>query len=155
MREVFALEDIFNVMIELETLGNIHYDNMKGLTDVLSLKVLFESLAKQEFAHKKLYEKYKKEIISFNSDKVDDEYRAYMDVLLEQTVKFLSESREVTNFQNGFDISIQLEKDTILFLNEIRLLIDSSYYESIDRIISQEKGHLRALFEYKNKLKLV
>lgn len=153
MREVFALEDIFNVMIELESLGNLHYIKMKELTDVAGLKVLFEKLATQELAHKKLYTNFKKEIVSFNSEKVDDEYKEYMDVLLEQTVKFLNESREIIDFEKGFEISVQLEKDTILFLNEIRSLVDANNYEAIDRIIAQEKSHLKALYQFKNQIK--
>lgn len=153
MREVFTLEDIFNVMIELESLGHGHYNKMKELTDVAALKVLFDKLATQELAHKELYTKFKKEIVSFNNEKVDDEYKGYMDALLEQTVKFLNESQEIDDFDKGFQVSIQLEKDTILFLNEIRGLVDANYFVAIDRIIAQEKSHLKALYEYKDQRK--
>lgn len=152
MSELFSLEDIFNVMIELEALGNIHYSNMKDMTDNAKLKVLFEQLAKAELAHKELYKKFKKEIINFKHEKVDEEYKEYIAVLLRQTVQFLDESRSVSDFEKGFNISIQLEKDTILFLNEIRSVVESTYYGAIDQVIEQEKSHLKSLYEYKEKI---
>lgn len=152
MKEVFSLEDVFNVMIELESMGSVHYSNMKNMTDNSKLIVLFDKLSKQEFAHKELYIRFKTEIVTFSSQKVDDEYKAYMDCLLTQTIGFLSENREVEDFEKGFAIAIQLEKDTILFLNELKEIIGSSHTEEIDRIILQEKSHLRALYEYSQKI---
>lgn len=153
MSELFCLEDIFNVMIELETLGHTHYNQMKEMTNNAKLKVMFEQLAKAELAHKELYEKFKTEIINFNHEKVDEEYRDYMDILLNQTVRFLGESREVVDFEKGFAISVQLEKDTILFLNEIRSIVDATYYDAIDKVILQEKSHLKALYKFKEEIK--
>ena len=41
MSEIFTIEDIFNIMIELEKVGSSHYSNMKDLTDNYKLKELF------------------------------------------------------------------------------------------------------------------
>ncbi|MBS3994987.1 MAG: hypothetical protein KGZ33_04265 [Alkaliphilus sp.] len=153
MSELFSLEDIFNIMIELESMGNEHYSYMSDTTNNAKLKVLFKQLAEAELAHKELYEQFKTESISFSHEKVDKEYKAYIEVLLNQTVQFLNESRVISNFEKGFSISIQLEKDTILFLNEIRSIIEASYHEAIDKVITQEKGHLKALYEFKDKIK--
>lgn len=150
MSEIFSLEDIFNVMIGLESLGNVHYTNMQSMTDNAKLKVLFEQLAKAELAHKSLYEQFKSQMIAFNHEKVDSEYKEYMEALLNQTIRFLNESREIADFEKGFDISVQLEKDTILFLNELRGIVDTSYYDAIDQVIVQEQSHLTSLYKYKS-----
>ena len=71
MREVFTLEDIFNVMIELETLGHKHYVEMQEMTDDYKLKELFSLLATQEFKHKEIYTKYKNMNIAFESSKAE------------------------------------------------------------------------------------
>lgn len=151
MQELFSLEDIFNVMIELESLGYEHYIKMETMTKDLKLKALFANLANQEKAHKALYTKYKSESITFDNNKVNDEYTQYMDALLGSTVAFLSRSGEIKDFDHGFDIAVTLEKDTIMFLNEIKSLIGESYSESIDQIIDQEKNHLVALYAYLSK----
>lgn len=153
MSELFSLEDIFNIMIELETLGNKHYLKMKEMTEDIKLKYLFGSLAKAELAHKKLYQDLKVEIISFKHEKVDQEYREYIQALLSQTVKFLDASCSACDFETGFNIALQLEKDTILFLNELRALVEPSYYETIDRVIKEEQSHLKALYDFENKIK--
>jgi len=152
MREVFTLEDIFNIMIELETLGHKHYLEMKDMTDDYKLKELFDLLATQETAHKELYTKYKNMNIAFEESKADDEYKAYMDSLLKGTVRFLEASKEINDFEYGFDIAINLEKDTILLLTELRRIIDTSYHEAIDNITDQERNHLKALYNYKANL---
>lgn len=150
MRETFSLDDIFNVMIELETLGNKHYIEMQLLTEDLQLKDLFGRLATQETAHKKLYTEFKAKNIAFSATDADEEYKAYMDALLKGTIRFLEESREISDFEHGFNIAINLEKDTILFLTELRRIIDPAYYESIDNITEQERQHLKYLYSYSN-----
>lgn len=152
MREVFTLEDIFNIMIELETLGNHHYIEMQNMTDDLELRSLFGQLAEQEIAHKALYTSYKHKNITFNQNEANEEYRSYMDALLKGTVQFLEESRVIKDFDHGFGIAVSLEKDTILFLSELRRIIDSAYYEAIDKIINEERKHLEILYAYKSRL---
>ena len=39
MQELFSLEDIFNVMMELESLGFDHYTKMQEMTSDYKLKV--------------------------------------------------------------------------------------------------------------------
>lgn len=146
MQETFSLEDIFNIMIELETLGNKHYVEMQLMTTDLQLKELFGRLAQQEVAHKELYTKYKSMNIAFNASGADESYRSYMEALLKGTVRFLEASQEIKDFDHGFNIAIDLEKDTILFLTELRRIIDPIYYETIDGITEQERSHLKYLY---------
>lgn len=148
MSELFSLEDIFNVMIELEAMGNVHYSKMKDMTSNAKLKVLFEQLAVAELSHKEIYETFKSNVINFNQEKVNQEYQEYMDVLLKQTIRFLHESSNISDFETGFEIAVRLEKDTILFLNELRSIVDASFYEALDHVISQEQSHLKALYQF-------
>lgn len=151
MHEIFALEDVLNVLIELETLGNKHYTEMASLTDDYELKKFFELLAKQELAHKALYEGYKKQHITFESGGITDEYMSYMDTLLKGTVKFLETNSEVKDFETGYHIAINLEKDTLLFLSELKTIIGKDYDEVIDNVMDQERAHLKALYDFKLK----
>ena len=106
MHELFSLEDVLNVLIELETLGNIHYTEMEKLTDDYKLKEFFGLLAKQELAHKDLYSGYKKTNITFDSSKVSKEYISYMDALLKGTVKFLETNRTMRDFNHGYELRL-------------------------------------------------
>jgi len=134
MREVFTLENIINIMIELEDFGRHHYIEVKAMTDDYKPKEFIGILATQETAHKKLYAKYKNMNITFERNIVNNEYEAYMDSLLKGTVRFLEQSKEINSFEHGINIAINLEKDTKLFLTELRRIIDRQYHEVIDNI---------------------
>ncbi len=155
MQELFVLEDIFNILIELETRGSEHYLKMVDLTSDYKLKELFRRLSEQEELHKEIYTKYKKAHITFDQSKntLDyTEYTEYIRVLLHQTIGFLNEHKEVPTLQEGYTIAISLEMDTITFLLELKKLLDSNYFEALDEIIHQERQHLIALKEIKNSL---
>jgi len=151
MQELFSLEDILNVLIDLETLGSQHYKEMEKLTEDIRLKEFFNRLSTQELAHKELYMSYRDKHIQFKNNKVTEEYAAYIEALLKSTIAFLEENGEVEDFEQGYRVAINLEKDTILFLIEIRTIVDETFHEVIDAVITQERGHLKALYEYKNK----
>ena len=60
-QEIFSIEDVINVMIELETCGNEHYLSLSKQTQSEELKNLFLNLANAEQKHKLRYENFKKE----------------------------------------------------------------------------------------------
>jgi rubrerythrin len=124
---------------------------MATLTEDHELEKFFIVLAKQELKHKALYISYKDQHIPFKSSGITEDYYAYMDVLLKGTVKFLEVSKDVKDFEAGYDIAINLEKDTLLFLGELKHIVEESYHEVINNVMDQERGHLKALYEFKLK----
>ncbi len=148
MQEVFLLEDLLNVLIELETLGNQHYTKMVSLTQNSNLKSLFERLAIEENAHKEIYSRYLAEKINLVSSTATQEYKEYMDSLLKNNLSLLKSSGEVEAFDQGYALAITLEKETILFLNEMKQIICEGCYEDIEFLLNQERMHLRYLLTY-------
>ena len=43
-----------------------------------------------------------------------------------------------------------LEKDTLLFIGEVELLIDTNHKEVFEKIKAEERSHLRALVAYRD-----
>lgn len=150
MQEIFSIEDVINVMIELETCGNEHYLSLSKQTQSEELKNLFLNLANAEQKHKLRYENFKKEILNFEHENVSDDYEAYMLSLLKQTIRFLNETRNQINIEEGFLLAIQLEKDTILFLMELKSMIGQQFNADMEQIISEERGHLKLLYQYQS-----
>lgn len=148
MNDIIRLEDIFNILIELESMGNKLYMEMQLLTSDNKLIELFGTLAQQEEAHKALYEKYKKANIAPNAKVVSADYQRHMSALLAGTIHFIKEHNDTKDFNHGFKIAINLEKDTILFLNELKQVIDPAYNDILDNIIDQEHSHLQFLYKY-------
>ena len=150
MQEIFSVEDVINVMIELETRGNEHYLSLSKQTQIETLKKLFMNLANAEQKHKLRYENLKKEILNFEHEDLSDDYEAYILSLLKQTIRFLNETRTQMNVDEGFRIAIQLEKDTILFLMELKSMIGQQFNADMEQIISEERGHLKLLYQYQS-----
>ena len=150
MQEIFSVEDVINVMIELETRGNEHYLSLSKQTQSEELKNLFLNLANAEQKHKLRYENFKKEILNFEHEDLSDDYEAYILSLLKQTIRFLNETRTQMNVDEGFRIAIQLEKDTILFLMELKSMIGQQFNADMEQIISEERGHLKLLYQYQS-----
>ena len=151
MQELFILEDLLNVLIELETLANKHYLDLADTTKDEELTELFTRLAALELNHKELFKKYKARAVKFTTSKLSVEYTGYMDALLKNTIDFLVNQKKMDSFDEGFSLAVQLEKDTIFFLAETKIIISKEFHGEIDNIMDQEREHLRALLEYKRK----
>ena len=92
--------------------------------------------------------------MNFEHENVSDDYEAYMLSLLKQTIRFLNETRNQINIEEGFLLAIQLEKDTILFLLELKSMIGQQFNAEMEQIISEERGHLKLLYQYQNHLQV-
>ncbi len=149
MQELFIIEDLFNVLVELETLAGKHYTEMATLTNDKKLIDLFKRLAENELLHKELFLDYKSKAITFETNKTSPEYTEYMDALLKNSIVFVQRKEKCANFEEGFNLAVQLEKDTIYFLTEMKTIISKEFHSNIDNIIDQEREHIRYLFEYK------
>lgn len=151
IQEQFVLEDLLNVLIQLEDTGNKHYHYMSTITDNPRLKDLFELLSKQEHTHKVIYEGYKSVFAGEKLNDVTDDYKAYVQVTLKNTIKFLEGHKQVTSLDEGLKIAINLEKDTLLFLNEMKKIVGTKE-EEIERLMDEERGHLAFLYNYQEEV---
>ena len=147
MNELFVLEDVLNVLIELETKGNFNYSFMARQTENPKLHDFFEILANQELKHKAIYEGYKQEFVTFEHSQVTQEYKEYMSVLLKNTIRMLEKTADLNDILQSYDMAITLEKDTILLLIEMKHLIPASRHEEIEKLINEERQHLKFLYQ--------
>lgn len=146
--EKFLLEDLLNVLIELEDTGQKHYHRMANMAADPKLKDLFELLSKQEGTHKVIYEGYKTAFVNRKLNDVTEEYKSYVQVTLKNTIKFLNGHENIDNIDEGLKTAISLEKDTLLFLNEMKKMLGTKEDE-IERLMDEERGHLAFLYNYK------
>lgn len=147
MHEIFALEDVLNVLIELETKGNENYSYMATQTNNIKLHEFFEILAKQELKHKAIYEEYKNEFVTYTLSDLTLEYKEYMEVLLKNSIRMLQKSIDLNDLLLCYDMAITLEKDTILLLIELKNLVPKSKHNDIEQLINEERQHLKFLYQ--------
>jgi len=82
------------------------------------------------------------------------EYLNYVKALAEENI-FAKErtgqllAKKFKTFAAALDMAIGLEKDSILFYNEMKKFVPESEHKPITEIISQEKEHFRKLLEIK------
>ena len=146
MREVFVLEDILNALITLETHGNALYSNMAEQADDLQTRNLFADLAEQELQHKKIYEGFK---TKFNlKTEIEEDYLDYLRELIRSSIQLERVEVRSYNYGQALAMGIQLEKDTILFLNELKGIL-AERADQIGALVQEEKKHLVRLLELK------
>lgn len=159
METVFLIEDLLNTMIALEAYGNQNYRRLSQNTQNLELKQYFFTLSEMELKHKQIIESMLEEVVHFSHVTVDDDYKAYVQSLLRQTVRFLklnevsvalAEEDLLNDFDIAFDLAITLEKDAILFLIEMRELLPKQHHSTVTRLIDEERSHLRYLYDYRD-----
>jgi rubrerythrin len=144
MRESFVLEDILNALIALEEHGNDLYLDLEKRADSLEARNLFADLAAQERRHREIYRGYKNRLALGTA--IDDEYQDYLAELLRSSMHLEQFDRQATSYDQALAMGIRLEKETLLFLGELKTIL-SEKTEEIDELLKEEKKHLQRLLK--------
>jgi len=152
MQEIFLLEDLLDVLIDIEIMGQRQYKALANQVKEETLKELFKALAKQEAAHEKLYKSLKDQYVNYKTSDVDEEYMAYLDALIKDNIDFMKQKKEVMNQEEAFDMAFRLEKDTILFLREAQKHLPEEEHDKIDGLVAQEQSHIVMLRQYRSQM---
>lgn len=147
MSELILIEDILNALITLEEKGSRNYDILAKNADTIETKDLFETLSQKEKEHKIIYESFKKDHIL--SEEVDEEYIAYIDALLKNSFYEDVDFDTMYSFKDGIKYAMNLERDTIIFLSEIKSFVNKSYIDEIELLKNEERNHLKILSDIK------
>ena len=140
MNETYGLDDLLNTLVQLEEAGNRIYTQLAASATEARNRELFERLAAQELLHRTTY-------IAMRDERdfevtPDAEYLDYIGVLIQSTFHLVSKPVDRTD---ALATGIQLEKDTLLFLNEVYNLIGATYGSRIKIIMNEERKHLKLL----------
>lgn len=149
MQETLGLTDVLDVLIQLETLGHDHYARMERDADNPDLKRLFGILSVQELRHKALYVEWKGVFSPHDDQPPTAEYLDYARALLTETISFLNGAVVASDFTTGYNAAVQLEKDTLLLLSELKTFLPSVHHNKVDRVMDQERQHLAHLAAFR------
>lgn len=150
--EKFGVSDLLAAMVRLEQTGNRFYTALSERATDEEEKKFFAHLAGEELRHEEIYAGLAEQYKSAEPQNIMNEpYGDYLDILLNQSFDF-SEA-ELEDRMSAWRIAVGLEKDTLLFINEVQPLIDTKEQHLFDRIRNEERGHLRALVDYRDKHK--
>jgi rubrerythrin len=155
MTILFTGGDLINTAIDIERRGVIFYDIMAKSTENDLARETFQNLADMEREHIKIFEGMLSGTEKSGTDADDSaEYAAYLQSLVDSAVftDDLVASEMATQADSdleALELAISVEKDSILFYYEIRGVMTAKFRPLVDRVIAEEKSHLRQLAELK------
>jgi rubrerythrin len=144
--------DAVEMAMGIETSGEAFYRAVAKKAETLETRVLFEYLADQEVGHYKTFERLGKELADapLMSQEEWEQYQEYLQAtvqsaLFEGPEKALAAAETVTDDKDALRMAMGFEKETILFFYNVREVATGGRKEIVDRIIDEEKKHVRRL----------
>ncbi|MFH1877733.1 MAG: ferritin family protein [Candidatus Omnitrophota bacterium] len=155
MDRYFSACEIVEMGIQIEKNGADFYNGLADMAKNPEARAVFEHLAQAEERHIEVFQRISSDNCRYEPEGAyPDEYFSYMNALAGQYVftrkdKGAELARTVKSYEEGIKLGINMEKDSILFYEEMRRIIPDSDRHLIDGLIAEEKKHLRELCELK------
>jgi rubrerythrin len=153
----FDAAEVFDMAIQTEQNGKAFYLAASAAASDEEVKKIMAFLADAEAHHEVAFRKMKVEATSHAPrETYDGEREEYIDALLRSRVLRDEETgvRAVANMKQdaeAFDFALAFEKDTILFMFEMREILAEEERQKMDVLIEQERTHVRLLLQMKAK----
>ena len=154
----FSGSELINIAIGIERRGIAFYDIMTRSTGNAIARDVFQYLADMERQHAQSFQGMLSEADKYQiPETYAAEYAAYLQALVDSAVftdDFVtSEMATKTNSDiEAMELAIGAEKDSILFYYEMKDIMPQRAQPTVNKIIAEEKSHLRQLSELKKKL---
>jgi len=151
--------EIFEMALQIERKGQHFYSAMAQQADNVHLRDGFHWLANDEKKHIADFEKIRRSIEKIKTSDIDNwaEVSLYFNALIDTKVFPASTdgnslAQELKDEIGSIHISISIEKDTILFLQELSRWVNPGYKKNIEKLIAEEKGHILKLLQMKKEI---
>jgi len=152
---VLSLENLFKIALQIEREGVKFFNRWTQLAETEELQMFFSMLAEEEEDHIRDFMKIAKESRNSGStveisNALEEFYKKFSREVLFNDQEF----NKITNMKQALQVAKKQEIDAQLFYSELRKHIDKSYYNIIDRIISEEQKHYKKISDLQKTLKL-
>ena len=146
----YSIDEILEMAIRTETLGYQFYTGMaEKFRKDEGLVRLFTTLASKEKVHEKTFTDLKATVAKQGAEPVEwDEVSNYMRAFVESEFflgkgKALPSMEQVKTVQDAVRFALGFEKETLLYFYELRSLVKEK--DAVDKVINEEKSHIRWL----------
>lgn len=150
MRSQFQPKDLLESLVRLEQNGEKFYRRMvQKFSNDKESSEFFNFLADQETHHEALYKNLSQQIDDNQSidEEFDDEYKAYIENLIDQIFN-LDSSKVGNDTIDIYRFAIGLEKDTILFIKEVKSILPNFKPELLRKVEAEERGHIKLIQQW-------
>ncbi len=154
----FSGSELINIAIDIERRGIAFYDIMTKSTENATAREVFQHLVDMEREHIRIFEGMLGEADKYQpSETYPGEYAAYLQALVDSAIftDDMLTSEMATRMDSdieAMELAISAEKDSILFYYEMKEIMPRRAQPTVDRIIAEEKSHLRQLSELRKHL---
>ena len=154
----FSGSELINIAIGIERRGIAFYDIMTKTTESNAAREVFQRLADMEREHIRIFEGMLDQADKYQpAESYPGEYAAYLQALVDSAVftDDLVTSELATQADSdveAMELAISAEKDSILFYYEMRNIMPRRAQPTVDRILAEEKSHLKELTGLKKQL---
>ena len=154
----FSGSELINIAIGIERRGIAFYDIMTKTTESTAAREVFQHLADMEREHIRLFEGMLDQADKYQpAESYPGEYAAYLQALIDSAVftddLITSElATQADSDAEAMELAISAEKDSILFYYEMRNIMPRRAQPTVDRILAEEKSHLKELTGLKKQL---
>ncbi|MCL0060762.1 ferritin family protein [Dehalococcoidia bacterium] len=154
----FSTSELINIAIDIERRGMAFYDVMSQSTENAEASDLFRHLGEMERQHVQIFQDMLGEAGKYQPSESDtEEYAAYLKALVDSAVftDDLITSGMAANADSDIEalqLAIGAEKDAILFYYLMMDIMPPRTQPTVNKIIAEEKLHLRQLSEAKKRL---
>lgn len=150
--------ELVEIAIGIERNGAAFYDSLAESSKETKIRDMYKHLADNERNHIETFQNMLNQVGDYKPPETyTEEYDLYMRALVDSSVfKDDQAAREmaqkVTAEIEAIQIGLSAEKDSILFYTEMRELVQRSGRNVMDRIIEEERTHLKQLSDLKKRL---
>jgi rubrerythrin len=153
MSIAFSAGELIDIAIGIERRGITFYDVMAKSTDNEMARRVFEELVEMERGHVEIFQGMLDEADKYQLDEnATAEYADYLQALVDSAVFTSDMATQAESDIKAVELGISAEKDSILFYYQMKDIMPPSAVPMINRIIAEEKSHLRQLSEIKKRL---
>ena len=158
MSIAFSGSELINIAIGIERSGVIFYDTLVKSTKNVATRDVFQNLADVERDHIQIFQNILTEAEKYQiPEAYAAEYAAYLQALVDNAVftdDFITSelATKASSDIVALELAINAEKDTILFYYGMKEITPKSALSTLNKIITEEKRHLRQLSELKKRL---
>ncbi len=157
MSYLLDVKEILEFAVYIEQRGYEFYVGaMKKFSEPKATE-LFQYLADEEFKHEEFFKKLLEQSGGMKGESRDQEYQSYMREFckahsLANREATAARLAKASGLDEILDMAMGFEKDSIIFFSELKEIYTKGNSAAMDKIIHEEMGHLRKIFQMKREM---
>lgn len=155
---VFEVSELIQTAVKDEETGIAFYNALAEKSVSSDVKKACEKIARQEEYHRDRFRAMLDEVGDYKPyEEYAGQYENYVKTLLYQKAfpkpeAAAEKARSVESDAEAIDIAMHMERDTLLFLQEMKTFLQQGENPIIEEIIEEERQHLVDLAKIKDSL---